>query len=268
MFAEFTALVASQSPLVIEGLSPVPDGPLWVYWQYSQAALRHWRKTLLDDDAAADVWRLTQQLDAAQQTLVTEMLTRVWGAVLTASDLHRAQRRAEPIACGVFKTHLDCRRLALQRMAESPAGLDDRMADLDRLRRRVERWTDLLLGPLVARFGDRVAQFAYEPRRALEFGQEGTIQMFGGISPPAWAFLMAGLQTSFSGRRPSSTNWPEHLLPILRSILAMFPDDAFAGEGLIKSLRIARIDRSSRIAERADTLPSHPHRLLRRDPST
>ncbi|MCX7419301.1 MAG: hypothetical protein NT013_07160 [Planctomycetia bacterium] len=263
MFVEFTALVAAQASLVIEGTNAIPDGPLWVFWQHSQAVLRRWRGLIEIASQQSDRTVSPQVLDIAEQVLITEMLTRVWGTVLTACDLQRDQRHCAQIARSVLNTHQQCRVSVLRLLVHANSVPSERMAELDRLRRRVERWTDLLIGPYVERFGEPLDAFAFDLRRARDFGEEQSASRFQTTSQPTWTFLLAGLRSAFPQKKPftpSSNN--DLLLPILRSILASFPDDAFGGS--IKSLRWSRANRSGQHAEGPTILPKS-HRNIRRD---
>jgi hypothetical protein len=265
MFVEFTALVAAQASLVIEGTAPIPDGPLWIFWQHSQAVLRRWRSLIEIAACQSDEAVSRQVLDIAEQVLVTEMLTRVWGTVLTACDLQRDQRHSAQIARSVLNTHQQCRVSVLRLLVHANSMPSERMAEIDRLRRRVERWTDLLVGPFVARFGEPLDPFAFDPRRARDFGEEQFAARFQATSQPSWTFLLAGLRSAFPRAKPftpAAINDP--LLPILRSILASFPDDAFGGGGSMKSLLWSRANRSGQHAEGPIALPKS-HRNVRRD---
>ncbi len=254
LLAEFTALVAAQASLVIEGPTPIADSLLWVYWQHSQGFLRRWRKTIEETANHADPVAGRLLLAAAGDVLVSEMLTRVWGAVLTARDLRQGTRHAKPIARSVLAAHQQCRVSVLRLLVNSKVFPVERLAELDRTRRRVERWTDVLVGPLVARYGEELADFAFDKRRAHDFGADQSNARFQATSQPGWSFLMAGLRSAFPGEVGSSVSTKDPTLPILRSVLASFPEDAFGSEGPIKSLRWARINRSGQSPECAPLL--------------
>lgn len=264
LYAEFTALVATQAPLVVEGAHPLVDGPLWIYWQHSQAMLRRWRKSVEADSEIVDQAANHRIMATVSSILVSEMLTRVWGAILAASDAHRQQRHSAPIARSVLTAHLQCRVNVFQMLVHSNSFPMEQLSELDRLRRRVERWTDLLLGPLVTRYGESVAEFAFDERRATDFGHEQFQTHFHSASRPAWSFLLVGLRTAFpEGTDSPTTN--DATLPILRSVLTMFPSDAFQNEGPIKSIRWARASRSGQLREGPPVLATKGTRILRAD---
>lgn len=268
MVAEFTALVAAQAPLIIEGTSPLAEGPLCVYWQHSKTLWPRRRREL--DELCSEMVandssdRIQQVVTIASDLLIGELLTRVAGAVLTACDRRQRLRRAEPIARNVLTVHQQCRASVLRLLLHSTCLPADQLAELDRLRRRVERWTDMLLGPLVAHYGNELADFAFDPRRARDFGEDQSQARFGSTSRPAWSFLLAGLRSAFpSPSGPTSVNDPT--LPILRSVLALFPEDAFHPEGPIQSLQQTRVARASEHCEGPPETPDHSLRRLRHD---
>jgi hypothetical protein len=268
LFAEFTALVAVQAPLIIEGTTPLSEGPLWVYWQHSKTLWPRRRRELeaLCSPAAAErsSERIPQAIAMASDLLMGELLTRVAGAVLTACDRRQRLQRGEPIARNVLAVHQQCRTCVLRLLLHSTALPADQLADLDRLRRRVERWTDVLIGPLMAHYGHELSVFAFDPRRAREFGEEQLHARFQSASQPAWSFLLAGLRSAFSnGSEIVSSNDPA--MPILRSIMALFPDNVFHAGGPMRSLVQSRIARSSEQTEGPLELSDHASQRLRHD---
>ncbi len=263
--AEFTVLVAAQAPLLIEGTSPISDGPLWVYWQYSKSMLSRWRRIVDDAVSQPHSEQSDSLLQIASDILTSELLTRVWGAVLVACDERQRVRRSGPIAQSVLTAHQQSRASVLRMLVHSSALPIDQLADLDRLRRRVERWTDVLVGPLVVRYGDRLASFAFDPRRARDFGEGENQTRFQSTSQPAWSFLLAGIRTAFSHQEPANSPHNDPLLPMMRSVLATFPSGTFQSEGPIKSLLMTRVSRSSERPESAPMFNSESSRTWRHD---
>ncbi|MBC7820219.1 MAG: hypothetical protein IAG10_25325 [Planctomycetaceae bacterium] len=268
LVAEFAAMVAAQAPLIIEGTTPLAEGPLWVYWQHSKTLWPRCRHELEElcsqSDAAATADRIPRMIATASDLLVGELLTRVAGAVLTACDRRQRLQRGEPIARNVLAVHQQCRASVLRVLLHSTSLPVDQLAELDRLRRRVERWVDVLLGPLVAHYGDELSDFAFDPRRARDFGEEQSQARFQSISHPRWSFLLAGLRSAFPSD-PTAISQNDPSMPIVRSILALFPDNVFQSEGPIQSLRQSRIVRSSEQTEGPPELADHSLQRLRHD---
>lgn len=252
LVAEFTAMVAAQAPLIIEGTTPLAEGPLCVYWQHSKTLwprrLRELEELCSQPDSTAPSDRVPRMLAIASDLLIGELLTRVAGAVLTACDRRQRLKRVEPIARNVLAVHQQCRASVLKILLHSTSLPADQLAELDRLRRRVERWVDVLLGPLIAHYGNELCDFAFDPRRARDFGEEQSQARFQSTSQPRWNFLLAGLRSAFpNGSTTVSSNDPT--MPILRSVMALFPENVFQAEGPIQSLRQSRIVCSSEQSE-------------------
>ena len=110
---------------------------------------------------------------------------------------------------------------------------------LNHLRRRAERWTDLLVGYL-ARHGD-VAEFAFDVDRAVEFSRDLEFQTDRTGGRQAWPLLQASLRAAFQrGLAPVSPN--EDLnAQIASAILSCFPADLFDSTGLFRSLWLHRM---------------------------
>src|SRR5690606_33057442 len=100
---------------------------------------------------------------------------------------------------------------------------------LDRFRRRMERWTDALLGPLVAEYG--IDEFAFDSQRAREFSRDGLQGPLRGAAERVMPLLLAGLSTAVP---PQATADQERMLlnlAVVRSILSAYPADAFGNHG-------------------------------------
>lgn len=247
---------------------PLAEGPLWVYWQHSKTLWPRKKKDLEElCSMAGDGGRSDRNLkimETASNLLVGELLTRIAGAVLTACDRRQRLQRAEPIARNVLAVHQQCRDSVLRLLLHSTVLPADQLGELDRLRRRVERWTDVLLGPLIAHYGDELSDFAFDARRAREFAAEQMSARFRSTSQPAWSFLLAGLRTAFPGSS-SASPLNDPTLPILRSMLALFPDDAFQSSGPIQSLRHTRVVRAGQQSEQPFAHSADSLQKLRRD---
>jgi len=162
-------LVAVADEIVAAEL-PVDDAPLLALWQSSRDLTADWQRRLQRLDRHRDAsWSRTWCDDLVRlghEIFAAELLLRVWGTILAAQDKHRDAATARPILDHVVFNvqHVRSKTMELVMHAGDPA------AAVDRFRRRCERWTDVLVGPLVARYG--TALYAHEARRAWEFGEE------------------------------------------------------------------------------------------------
>jgi hypothetical protein len=167
------------------------------------------------------------------------MLTRVWTAVLCAHDRRRHSDEAEPAARSVLIGHMEARHRVLTLMVRGP-GIDAEAAlGLNRIRRRTERWTDLLVGHLAGRYA--VSEFAFNPPRAEDFAQDfhDRSQRRGGRQ--VWPLVLASVRTAFrQALGPESPN-AQLNARIGAAILSCFPADLFDSTGLMRSLWLMRL---------------------------
>ena len=190
------------------------------------------RGTDLPEQEHAELWRELEPV--LSEIFVSEILTRVWGAILTALDWELSCHDYEPIARNVLIGHLDARRRALILLASDGRVSQEHLARVDQIRRRVERWTDLLLGHLVDHYP--VEDFAFEPQRAHDFCSQDLLQSANRPRQQAWNLVLIGLKMAFP--EPAEIDPPNELLQhqIVSSMLQCFPPEAFLGDGPFRSL--------------------------------
>jgi hypothetical protein len=113
-------------------------------------------------------------------------------------------------------------------------GAED-LVRLNRLRRRAERWTDLLVGNLAGMHG--VGEFAISPQRAKEFSED----LRDNGNEFVWSLTLASLRAAF--QRGLGVVSPNEDLNarIAASILACFPEELFDSTGLFQSLWLMRM---------------------------
>ena len=247
--AEIAALVSAKSTLLIESPVPVSEESLHAYWTCARGRTIDWIRQLdsgllkintSHESEHGAIWESLQPV--LTEVLVTEILTRVWGATLTAMDRQRGIGQAEPVATRTTDGHMDARNRAMRLLINGPQIPLGELARVDKIRRKAERWTDLLVGHLALKYN--LEQFTFESRRALEFGQSQMRQAIEDRDEPVWEFVLAGVRMGFSSLQsvqPLSDTWNRGLV---KAILGAFPQDSFNGSGLFQSLDLNRIQRS------------------------
>ena len=176
--AEVAALVSLRGEDVILSPQPVSTEALHGYWKSSRMRLRCWFARLRAMSVSATATRALPPLHVREcvslgrAILVAELLTRVWSAVLVSRDAQNPAERSGELARHVFLGQMEARREILLLLTDEDRLPTRQAAALDRLRRRVERWTDLLLGPLIR--GYDVAEFAFDVERAHDAAQSSS----------------------------------------------------------------------------------------------
>lgn len=243
---EVSAIVARHGATIAREPGPLLERGIEQYWTASKCRLDRWGRALKQSTAelAAVERRRRQAASAAvrgvaEEVLTGEILTRVWAAVACAHDRRRGQGEIEPVARSVLLGHLESRHRVLTLLVRSPGIEPDEGLRLDHLRRRSERWTDLLIGQLSGL--EDVAEFAIDPERARDFARDLRDQGRQPGGRLAWSLVLSALRSSF--RNPLSRVSPNADLNarIAEGILACLPPAVFDGLGVPQSLHLWRL---------------------------
>lgn len=241
---ELAAVVSAHGCTLVSGDGRVPQASLERYWTASKCRLDRWGRDLKEHTlrAASASGLLRRPLfirPVLEEILVSEVLTRVWSAVLCAQDRLHGTKEAEPIARSVLIGHLEARHRTLQLLVHGP-GIDAEQAlSLNRLRRRAERWTDLLIGHLTSHFD--VSEFALEPQRAVEFSDELRSHPHWQRGATAWSVVLASLRSAFGDVVHAQTANADLNADIARSVIACFQPEHFDSTGIFRSLWLMRL---------------------------
>jgi hypothetical protein len=231
--AELAALVsANRQRLITDSKQPLTDEQLLEYQDQSSELISQWTDDLSGFQAAmtsipeleqAEFWR--EVVSTIECLLVSEMLARVWGATLTAQDQHWNMLNAEPVARRVLIAHLKVRRQTLSLMVHANAQATCYLRPVDSFRRRVERWTDLLLGGLVPRY--RVDDFAFDERQSREFGRDQIRWERQTAQGGVWKVILVGLRLAFPRHIPELELTQRQNDGVTRCILGSLPQGTF-----------------------------------------
>lgn len=240
--AEVTALIASQSLSLVEGTRPFPPTALYDFWFHGQEHLKQRRK---DFTPLTSENHHTEISEKELEVILTEffaeeMLIRVATAILTAADKRRNQCQAEPIARNLFLASLEVKRLALIILVSEKFLNLETLKRINRTRRSIERWTDLLLGQLVLRFG--LEEFAHDSARSQDFGEDQSTNLNANHPIQIWDLITAGLRISFPVSQSSKMGNQWELM--LGAIMACYPSECFNHSSSMKSIHQLRLERS------------------------
>lgn len=209
-----------------------------------QTALRVFETDLQQPDPRHNPWPAIEVV--VQEILISDLLTRVWTALLIQHDRQVGHPELQGIGYSVFIGHLELRNRALRLLLQHRRAGQHTFDRLEPLRRRMERWTDLLLSRIsdpetVSRFGfdaDRVCNFSAD--RHLETGgrrQAMEEQLQGSLS----AALTAELN-------PSPAN-PGLNAEIVAGILECVPSSRFDSPALPRGLLHMQVEQMRDDAE-------------------
>lgn len=235
---QLAAIAATHSQALICGPGEIPESSLECYWTASKCRLDRWGHSLrgLSDTPSSTVRGEQGQLLLAE-LFTTEVLTRVWTAVLTGYDRRRGAHSAEPIARSVYIGHLEARNRGISLLLSGRIPLET-ATKLDALRRRCERWTDLLIAHTLGTID--LSEFTHEPARARDFAED--LQHDAGLSygSTGWQLQMASLRAAFRSVGGAGVN-ADLNDRVAASVTCCFPPELFNGCGILQSVWYSRM---------------------------
>lgn len=263
---ELAALASAHGRVLIrsEGAS-LPIEGLGQYWSASKCRLDRWRRALKAASPAlqnlppeiSPLERLTlgpadadgpshngSLISVLEEILLSEVLTRVWAALMSAFDERHGQSENAPVAESVLTGHAEARHGALTLLVQGPGVASRDALALNQLRRRAERWTDLLVGHICLEHD--VSRFAPNLETAREFAADLRHHQAWSADQQAWSIVLASLRAAFR-QKISSAPSPNGDLnrQIAAGVLGCLPPELFDATGLVQSLWMTRISRAA-----------------------
>ncbi len=246
---ELAAIISAHGPILVRGRDRVSECGIEQYWVASKCRLDRWCRALKSLDARQVVRSASGQgaqpatrsfpESLLEEILTGEVLTRVWAAVLSAYDRRRGTQEVEPIARSVLIGHLEARHRVLTLLVRA-ATIDAAWAmRLNGIRRRCERWTDLLVGYLTGL--EDVADFAIEPDRARDFAEDLRYRSNLAGGRHAWPLVLSSVRAAFQQGLAGDSPNADLNGQIASSILACFPAELFDSTGMFRSLWLMRL---------------------------
>jgi len=249
---ELAAIVSAHGPVLIRGVERLSAGGMEEYWTASKIRLDRWGHCLREFNVKANdaQWRKIQWpfiRSVLEEIITSEILTRVWTAVVCAHDRQHGAEDAEPIARSVLQGHVEARHRVLTLLVGG-SGVDAEDAmKLNHLRRRTERWTDMLVGYLAGLHN--CSQFAIDPQRAKDFSKDLHYQSRHAGGRLAWPLILASLRAAYQqGLAPRSPN-ADLNGRIASSILSCFQPELFDSTGLFCSMWLMRLANAANDAQ-------------------
>ncbi|MCE9604847.1 MAG: hypothetical protein K8U03_08095 [Planctomycetia bacterium] len=252
---ELAAIVSEHGSALALGPDALGIHGLEDYWAASKCRFERWGRALhrirlqetpVFEEPGSTVRGLIEEI------LGSEVLTRVWTAAVTAFDRRRDAQDNEIVARSVFIGHQEMRHRVLKLLVTGPGVPSTEAVELNRLRRRAELWTDLLLAPLLAQHD--VCEFGFEDARLKRFAtnlKEGALSRSGpcDVGALASASLLTSIRHSFDTVAPN----PDMNARVAASVLGAFAAPHFDSCGVFRSLWMLRLATTADDTERLIT---------------
>jgi hypothetical protein len=247
--AELAALTAIHARSIVQHAGGVPHATSEQYWAASKCRLDRWFRILKALGTAAEQPPLPAALawsrvrPVLEEILASELLTRIWTATAAAYDEARGDQDLEPVARNIYSGHLDARRRLLALLSDGRALDRVQIQSLDQLRRRVERWGDMLLAHL-ADLTD-IKDFAFEPDRASDFADDLDREAAQSQRHFTCQLVLSSLRASFATGLAERSPNNDLNRKIGGAILSAMREELGDSTGLVKSLWLERISRTA-----------------------
>ncbi|MCA9247440.1 MAG: hypothetical protein KDA42_10005 [Planctomycetales bacterium] len=255
---ELSALTATYGPGVIRNTTALSESCLRGYWSASKCRMNRWGLSLAryqkSSEKLGKEWAHAQWhaiVPTMQEVLTSEMLTRAFSAVVCGHDRLHGHGEEEPIVQSIYMGHLEMRYRVLQLMVEGDMGQTDTGIQLNHLRRRCERWTDLLISYMLQTAN--VAEFAFDADRAADFAENLQRNRNDGVAQQSWNLTLASLREAFRHRLPRGTSNADLNNQIAGGVIGCFPPELFDSTGPLETLWVTRMES---MADDAETMVS------------
>jgi hypothetical protein len=242
---DLSAIAAYHGTRIVGDASLIREERLEQYWAGSRSRQDRWGRSLKKLGLGSHFDRKMTTADrhalrsVLEEILTGEVLTRTWGAVLCGRDRLGGKSEGEAIARSVLLGQIEARHRALSILSKARGLNPEESEGLDQVRRRAERWTDLLVGHVC--LACDVSEFAFHPERAREFRDDLAGQGRGPTADSAWKLLVTSLRLAFRSTLVHETANPDLNQRIATSVMACLPAEFFDSMGLLKSLWMYRI---------------------------
>lgn len=146
------------------------------------------------------------------EAIVADVLLRVFCTTLVCVDRYRGVRQSEPVLAHLHLRNLQVRRRWLEVLLDHPHAEKPTLTRLNDLRRKAERWCDLLIGPAACRFD--VTMYGHSRERVAEYGASQLSLTEPQVGDVSALLTLAGFRLAFLKQVPESEVTSEPLRAI------------------------------------------------------
>ncbi|MEI8022300.1 MAG: hypothetical protein WCH39_29080 [Schlesneria sp.] len=241
--AELALVVSHAAPGILEETKAPSAESICGFWRSNRLLQKRWMNEL---DAGTNASSYDMELfeTLTPRLFTSEILIRTFSTLLAALDRRLGTDDLTRVARNVVSGLLEIRMIVLSRLLTVVEDDHDRVQKIDRLRRRCDRWNDLLVGTIGIK--DECFEFAIDPDRARDFGEESMFAETEFGVRPFEQLVSAGLRGTFL-QHLSNQNFEEpEFLILTKSILSCIPRQALHRDGSFRTSLERRIYSSGR----------------------
>ena len=142
--AELALVVSQAAPGILEETKAPSSESIRGFWQSNRLLQKRWMNEL-DAGTTARSHQIELFERLAPRVFTSEILIRTFSTLLCAFDRRLGTDDLTRVARNVISGLLQIRMMVLSRLLTVPENDHDRVQKIDRLRRRCDRWNDLLV---------------------------------------------------------------------------------------------------------------------------
>lgn len=248
---DLAAVVSEHGPAILYGRETLSPEALTHYWTathsrfnlWHQAMARYSRAEQLNQESALNDW-WEQHTPVMEEILVSEILTRVVAALGIGLDSQASEEEISPVTHAILLNHLEASNRVHQVMLKANGRNMVKAEQLNRVRRGIESWTDVLIGRMALRSREPL-RYAIERERALEYAEEAVLQGYVVIRKTSNALMNMSMHDMISTRLSAEPALPAANREVARSVMLMLRPELFDSVGTLKSLWMHRLENSA-----------------------
>ena len=241
--AELALVVSQVAPGMLDDHCTPSSESLCGFWQSNRMLQKQWMNEL-DAGASATLQEVQIFERLAPRLFTSEILVRTFSTLLASLDTRLGTDDLTRVGRNVVSGMLQIRMKVLSRLLAIPEIHRDRVLKIDRLRRRCDRWTDLLVGTIAIR--RNCFEFAFDRDRARDFGEEAMFAEVEYRSRPFEHLVSAGLRVTFLQHLSNDAFDEPEFLTLTQSILSSIPRQTLHRDGSLRTSLERRIYTSHR----------------------
>lgn len=238
---ELAALLAANGEILMRGETRLSRSGVGEYWTASKCRLDRWARTVKSGSAQpirSPHWASPGPRPPLrpwlEEIITGEVLTRIWTAIVCGLERRTGLVEAEPVVRSVFLGHLEARHKTLRVLVSGRGISATDVAALNRLRRRTERWNDMLLGYLLPAV--EISELAFSPGRTKDFADGLHYEKKQKWGQFAWPLVFSSLRAAFHSIGDVESPNADLNGRIAASVLSCFGPDLFDSTGRFQSV--------------------------------
>lgn len=241
---ELAAIAATHSPVLIAEPARLSEAGMHHYWTASKCRFERWNTALREfghrphaSTSRPEAWPGLHS--TLEEILSGEILARIWTAISAAHDRRHGREESEPIARSILHGQQEARNRVLRLIVRESTDATGQVQALNTLRRRCERWTDVLLAYLAPE--PSIVELAFDVERVNDFSAGFRRQQAAGLQQVGWEMTVGALSAAFQTALTLASPNRDLNVNIAASILACFPAGIFDGTGLLQTHWMTRM---------------------------